>query len=70
MTNTELIKEILSDSVIVEKYNIKKSDLDNINGDPRYQKDIIKVVKNIIDDNTNHITDRVSYNKIKNILNL
>lgn len=70
MTNTELIKEILSETLIKEKYNVSESDIENINGDARYQKDIVKVLISIIDDHSNHITERVAYNKIKNILNL
>jgi len=70
MTNTELIKEILSDSAIREKYNISKSDLNDIDGDARYQKEIILLVKAIITDNANHLSATISYNKIKNILNI
>jgi len=71
MTKNELIKEILSDSVIKEKYNISDSDLENINGDSRYQKKAVLVIKSMIDDNENHINSATkSYNKLKNILNI
>ncbi len=70
MTNTELIKEILSDSKIKEKYNITESDLESINGDSRYQKEIVQLIKEIVNDNDNHITATKSYNKLKNILNI
>jgi actin-related protein len=70
MTNTELISEILSDSDIKEKYNISESDLNNINGDARYQKEIVQIIKEIVSDNDNHISATKSYNKLKNILNI
>jgi hypothetical protein len=35
MTNTELIKEILFDSNIKEKYKISESDIESINCDSR-----------------------------------
>lgn len=63
MTNTALITEILSDSNIKEKYNISESDLKNINGDARYQKEIVQLIKEIV-------TATKSYNKLKNILNI
>ena len=70
MTNTELIKEILSDSKIKGKYNITESDLNSINGDARYQKEIVQLIKEIVNDNDNHISATKSYNKLKNILNI
>lgn len=70
MTNTELIKEILSDPNIKEKYNISESDLNGIKGDARYQKEIVQLIKEIVNDNDNHITATKSYNKLKNILNI
>lgn len=70
MNNTELIKEILSDLLLKEKFRISKSDLDGLNGDSRYQKQVVQVVKEIVADNENHITATKSYNKLKNILNI
>ena len=70
MTSTDLINEILSDSSIKEKYGINESDLQNINGDSRYHKQIIQVIKEIVADNENHISATKSYNKLKNILNI
>lgn len=70
MNNTELIKEILSDSHLKEKFRISQSDLDGLNGDSRYQKQVVQVVKEIVADNENHITATKSYNKLKNILNI
>lgn len=71
MTKNDLIREILSDSTIKEKYNISDSDLDSINGDARYQKKVVQVIKSMIDDNENHINSTTkSYNKLKNILNI
>jgi hypothetical protein len=70
MTNTELIKEILSDLVIREKYDISEADLNNIDGDTRYQKEVVLLVKEIVTDNANHLSSTISYNKIKNILNI
>ncbi|WP_346861163.1 hypothetical protein [uncultured Draconibacterium sp.] len=70
MTNTELIKEILSDPNIKEKYYISESDLNGIKGDARYQKEIVQLIKEIVNDNDNHITATKSYNKLKNILNI
>nr|WP_319998154.1 hypothetical protein [uncultured Draconibacterium sp.] len=70
MTNTELISEILSDPQIKEKYNISETDIEAINGDTRYQKEIIQIIKEIVSDNDNHITATKSYNKLKNILNI
>ncbi len=71
MKKNDLIREILSDSAIKDKYNISESDLENINGDARYQKKVILVIKEMIADNENHINSATkSYNKLKNILNI
>lgn len=71
MTTNDLIREILFDTTIKEKYNISVSDLDSIKGDSRYQKKVVQVIKSMIDDNENHINSTTkSYNKLKNILNI
>ena len=70
MNSTNLMKEILSNPILKEKYKITESDLDNINGDYRYQKTVVKVVKQIVSDNDNLISGPRSYNRLKNTLNI
>ncbi len=70
MNSTKLIRMILSNPILKDKYDITESDLDNINGDHRYQKTVVKVVRQIVSDNDNLITGTRSYNRLKNILNI
>jgi len=71
MNNSELLKEILKDPHLKEKYDITDKDIENSSdGDPRFKKEIIQLIKDIIADNDNHLSATKSYNKMKNLLNI
>ena len=71
MNNSELLKEILKDPHLNEKYDITYKYIENSSdGDPRFKKEIIQLIKDIIADNDNHLSATKSYNKMKNLLNI
>lgn len=63
----EMLIEILSDPILMEKYNIKESDLENLKTTPPYINKITEVLATIINDNDNHMSSLMIYRKIKNI---
>ena len=63
----EMLKEILSEPELLEKYAISKKALADAKCNPPYSKKIIEVLASIINENANNRTARQIYSSIKNI---
>tara|TARA_R110002072_G_scaffold7503_2_gene40984 strand:- start:779896 stop:780108 length:213 start_codon:yes stop_codon:yes gene_type:complete len=70
MERNQILREILSDPEITEKYNIKKSELDSLTTSPPYHEKIVEVLSVIINENDNHLNSSMIYKKLKNIHNI
>jgi len=63
----EILKEILSDKDLMEKYKITEKDLRQIKAFRPGNKKIVDVLSTIINENDNNRTSRQIYTTIKNI---
>jgi hypothetical protein len=63
----KILKEILSDKELLEKYNITKKQLDDIKPFRPGSKTIVDVLSTIITENDNKRSSRQIYSTIKNI---
>ncbi len=70
MERNNILREILSDPEIMEKYNIKKDALDKLTTNAPYSKKIVEVLSVIINENDNHLNNSMIYKKIKKIHNI
>lgn len=67
MERNKILREILSDDNILEKYKIDKKDLSTITTNGPYFNKLIEVLSVIINDKDNNLNDLQIYKKIKNI---
>lgn len=63
----EILKEILSDKKLMDKYNITKKQLEDLKPFRPGSKKIVDVLTTIINENDNKRSSRVIYNSIKNL---
>jgi hypothetical protein len=63
----QILKEILSDKELMEKYQITEKELENIKPFGPNSKTIVDILSTIINDNDNSRTSRQIYSTIKNI---
>lgn len=63
----EILKEILSDPDLMQKYDITKSDLDDLKPFRPGSKKIVDVLATIINENDNDRSSRQIYATLKNI---
>lgn len=63
----EILREILSDDEIIEKYNLKIDEVKNLTTSAPYQDKIVEVLSIIINENDNKRTARQIYPILKNI---
>lgn len=70
MERNQILREILSDEEIMEKYNFKQSELDAITTNAPYHKKIVEVLSVIINENDNHLNSSMIYKKLKNVHNI
>ena len=71
MTTTELLKEILKDSIFQEKYRIPKESLEDVSFDEDSGYPIVEVLKMIIQLKDSSVSDALVYKNIKqNIFNI
>ena len=70
MERNDILREILSDPIIMEKYNIKEQDLLDLSTTPPYTKKIVEVLSVIINENDNHLNSSMIYKKIKKVHNI
>lgn len=63
----EMLREVLSDPELMEKYSLRKEDLEKLRCIPPYSKKIIEVLATLINETDNNRTARQIYPIIKNI---
>lgn len=63
----EILREILNDEEIVQKYKLKKDDIKNLTTSGPYQDKIVEILATIINENDNNRTARQIYPILKNI---
>jgi hypothetical protein len=70
MERNNILKEILSDPVIMKKYDINLESLNLLTTNAPYSKKIVEVLSVIINENDNHLNTSMIYKKIKKIHNI
>ncbi len=70
MERNQILREILSDPDIMDKYKIKHDEINNFTTNAPYSKKIVEVLSTIINENDNHLNSSMIYKKIKNIHNI
>ncbi|CAM1341660.1 hypothetical protein [Tenacibaculum aestuarii] len=70
MKRNDILKEILSDPDLMEKYDIKEKDLKELTTSAPYNKKVIEVLSVIINENDNHLNSSMIYKKIKKVHNI
>ena len=70
MTQIELLREILKDPMLKQKYRIPESELENISFDVTSQYPIVEVLKTIIQQKAENVSDSNVYNNIKNLFSV
>jgi hypothetical protein len=70
MERNNILKEILSDPEIMEKYDINQKALNELTTNAPYSKKIVEVLSVIINENDNHLNSSMIYKKIKKIHNI
>jgi hypothetical protein len=68
MDRNQVLREILADKELCEKYKIK--DVSSLNSNPPYNNKLVEVLSVIINENDNNLSDTQIYKKIKNIHNI
>jgi hypothetical protein len=63
----EILREILSEEEIIEKYKLKKDDIKNLTTSGPHQEKITEVLAKIINENDNNRTARQIYPILKNL---
>lgn len=67
MRRNDILREILSEPELMEKYKISSTELKKISTSPPYRNKIIEVLATIINDDDNNLSSNQIYKKIKNI---
>ena len=67
MTQIELLREILKDPMLKQKYRIPESELESISFDVPSQYPIVEVFKTIIRQKAENVSDSNVYKNIKNL---
>jgi hypothetical protein len=70
MTQIELLREILKDPMLKQKYRIPESELENISFDVTSQYPIVEVLKTIIQQKAENVSDSNVYKNIKNLFSV
>lgn len=70
MERNRILKEILSDPELMEKYSIKEEELNTLKTNAPYSKKIVEVLSVIINENDNHLNSSMIYKKLKNVHNI
>lgn len=63
----DILREVLSDPELMEKYDLRQVDIDNVRCGPPYSKKIIEVMATMINEMDNNRSPRQIYPIIKNI---
>lgn len=70
MTQLELLKEVLRDPMLKQKYNIPESELNRVSFDEVSSYPIIEVLKTIIQQKSESVSDTNVYKNIKNLFSV
>ena len=70
MARSEILKEILSDPNIIEKYNLKEKEIEELTTNAPYYNKVVEVLSVIIDENDNHLNTSMIYKKLKKAHNI
>lgn len=70
MTQLELLKEVLKDPMLRQKYNIPESELNRISFDVQSSYPIIEVLKTIVQLKSESVSDANVYKNIKNLFSV
>ncbi len=70
MERNQILREILSDPEIIDKYRLRADEINSITTNAPYSKKIVEVLSIIINENDNHLNSSMIYKKIKNIHNI
>lgn len=70
MERNEILREILSDPTIIEKYGFRESEITELKANAPYHKKITEVLSVIINENDNHLNSSMIYKKIKKVHNI
>lgn len=63
----DILKEILSDKELMEKYGLKEKEIKDLTTHPPYHKKVVEVMATIINENDNNLSNSQIYKRIKNI---
>ena len=63
----EILKEIISDKDLMEKYNIKEKDLNELTTSFLNSQTVVEVMSTIINGSDNNMSNSQIYKRIKNI---
>jgi hypothetical protein len=70
MTQIELLKEVLKDPMLKQKYHIPDSELERVSFDTTSKYPIIEVLKTIIQQKAENVSDGNVYKNIKNLFSV
>lgn len=70
MTHKELLKEVLKDPMLRQKYNITDAELGRVSFDETSPYPIIEVLKTIIQQKSENVSDVNVYKNIKNLFSV
>ena len=70
MTQLELLKEVLRDPMLKQKYNIPESELNRVSFDEVSSYPIIEVLITIIQQKSESVSDTNVYKNIKNLFSV
>ena len=70
MTQLELLKEVLKDPMLKQKYNIPETELNRVSFDVQSSYPIIEVLKTIIQQKSESVSDANVYKNIKNLFSV
>lgn len=68
MDRNQMLREILSDKELCDKYKI--TDLDGLTTNAPYKNKLVEVLSVIINENDNNLSESQIYKKVKNIHNI
>ncbi len=70
MERNQILREVLSDPDIIEKYRLRLDELNTLTTNAPYSTKIVEVLSTIINENDNHLNSSMIYKKVKNIHNI
>lgn len=70
MTQLELLKEVLNEPMLRQKYNIPEEELKKVSFDTTSPYPIIEVLKTIIQQKSENVSDTNVYKNIKNLFSV